>query len=545
MGRNAPTIKPVADDDKSEEKPTPQELEQLYIREMVEAFHAKPSEDEVITCSIIGIFEKGAIRSIDPTVPRSPLGIDTNSEGDYSPALTDSTLCSPSVSPTPSYTSLLSAAFPSSRQLCIEDFNVIRHIESGCAGSFYHTIDKITEKPFALRVVKKGDRRIPFYSKLFEEQRIGKKFISNPWAVGVQGSFEDSENLYMIMDYCPGGSLASVVRNKEYDLQKVKVKLAETLVAIEDLHSRRIVHRDIRFENILIDQHDHVVLANFSCAMERDVPNDDRPWESFSVWHKKVRKYVPTATPTYMDPVDFVYEPQWIGTIGYMSPEVALHKHSYEMDIWGLGAAIYRMHYGIFPYQIKDYQRDLSDVLCRTLSERLDIADDEDPIVEDLLRRMLEKRPQKRITIDELKAHPYFADIYWALIYERQPLEPTNNEVPLPIPTDLDQPEFAFTPGEPYKAHAVPYPWFSYASPALQEPVSKFALEDIEKIDPLADDYDSSMLLSHILDSFDGVELNGIGLSTLNFAQKETVWWKHPTAVKADTGGGGEPVDVV
>ncbi len=147
---------------------------------------------------------KGAIRSIDPTVPQSPLGtaacsIDTNSEGDYSPALTGSTLCSPSVSPTPSYTSLLSAAFPPSRQLCIEDFDVIRHIESGCAGSFYHTIDKITEKPFTLRVVKKGDKRIPFYSKLFEEQRIGKKFISSPWAVGVQGSFEDSENLYMIM----------------------------------------------------------------------------------------------------------------------------------------------------------------------------------------------------------------------------------------------------------------------------------------------------------------------------------------------------------
>ncbi len=125
------------------------------------------------------------------------------------------------------------------------------------------------------------------------------------------------------------------------------------IVAIEDLHSRRIVHRDIRFENILIDQHDHAVLANFSCAMERDVPNDARPWESFSVWHKNARKYVPTATPTYMDPVDFVYEPQWIGTIGYMSPEVALHRHSYEMDIWGLGAAIYRMHYGIvrsFPF---------------------------------------------------------------------------------------------------------------------------------------------------------------------------------------------------
>ncbi|THG96414.1 hypothetical protein EW026_g5417 [Hermanssonia centrifuga] len=503
MHRNAPAIKFVATDDNSAQecqKPTPQELDQLYIREMVAAFHAKPCEDELIMGVIIGHFEQGAIRSVDPTVPQFPLRIDTCNigagyESEHSPALTGSTLCSPLASPTHSYT-------PPGHQLCIEDFRLIQLIGRGRIGNVYHVINKITDNPFALRVIKKGDRRIPMYSKLFEEQMIGKEFISSPWAVGVQGSFEDSENLYMIMDYCPGGSLASVVRNKEYDLQKVKVKLAETIVAIEDLHSRRIVHRDIRFENILIDQHDHVVLANFSCAMARDVPKEARPWESFSVWHKKERKYIPTATPTYMDPVDFVYEPQWIGTIGYMSPEVALHRHSYEMDIWGLGAAIYRMHYGIFPYQIKDYQRDLADVLCRTLSEWLDIPDDEDPIVEDLLRRMLEKSPQQRITIDELKIHPYFADIDWALVYERKPLKPTDKKAPLPIPTALNHPEYAFTPGEPYKAYAVPYPWFAYASPALSAPESA---PEIEKIDSSADDYDISTLLSQILDSSDRV----------------------------------------
>ncbi|THG96902.1 hypothetical protein EW026_g5013 [Hermanssonia centrifuga] len=100
------------------------------------------------------------------------------------------------------------------------------------------------------------------------------------------------------------------------------------IVAVEDLHSRHIVHRDIRFENILIDQHDYVVLADFSCAMARGVPKDARPWGSFSVRNEDEYIYRPTAAPMHLDPVDFVYQPQWIGAIGYMAPEVAICKHS-------------------------------------------------------------------------------------------------------------------------------------------------------------------------------------------------------------------------
>ncbi len=140
---------------------------------------------------------KGAIRSVDPTVPQFPLRIDTCNigagyESEHSPALTGSTLCSPLASPTHSYT-------PPGHQLCIGDFRLIQLIGRGRIGNVYHVINKITDNPFALRVIKKGDRRIPMYSKLFEEQMIGKEFIYSPWAVGVQGSFEDSENLYMIM----------------------------------------------------------------------------------------------------------------------------------------------------------------------------------------------------------------------------------------------------------------------------------------------------------------------------------------------------------
>ncbi len=96
----------------------------------------------------------------------------------------------------------------------------------------------------------------------------------------------------------------------------------------------------------------------------------------------------------------------------------------------------------------------------------------------------------------------YFIRSDWALVYERKPLKPTDKKAPLPIPTALNHPEYAFTPGEPYKAYAVPYPWFAYASPALSAPESA---PEIEKIDSSADDYDISTLLSQILDSSDRV----------------------------------------
>lgn len=93
---------------------------------------------------------------------------------------------------------------------------------------------------------------------------------SSEWITSLHYAFQDNSNLYLIMDYYPGGDLMTLISKFDEQLPEhmARFYIAEMIVAIESLHQLRYVHRDIKPDNILLDRHGHIKLADFGSCLK-------------------------------------------------------------------------------------------------------------------------------------------------------------------------------------------------------------------------------------------------------------------------------------
>ena len=189
----------------------------------------------------------------------------------------------------------------------------------------------------------------------------------------------------MILDYCPIGDLSYQIQIYLFEEDEAKFYISELILAIEYLHKRDIIYRDLKPENILIDEEGHFKLADFGLAKE-NVIND-----------------IPNKT--------FCGSPQ------YSSPEMLSKEGTTKSsDIYGIGAILYEMVTQSPPFFNQD-----TDLMYKNISENNlmfpEFISDE---LKDLLKKMMEKDPKKRIGINDIKKHDFFADLDWDLILNKK-----------------------------------------------------------------------------------------------------------------------------
>lgn len=110
------------------------------------------------------------------------------------------------------------------------------------------------------------------------------------WITRLQYAFQDRENLYLVMEYLPGGDLLGLmIRNGAFDEELARFYLAEIALALNALHKTGFVHRDVKPENILLDRFGHLKLADFGSSIAL---NEDGSFVSIS----------PVGTPDYIAP---------------------------------------------------------------------------------------------------------------------------------------------------------------------------------------------------------------------------------------------------
>lgn len=180
---------------------------------------------------------------------------------------------------------------------------------------------------------------------------------------------ENENSHFLVMPFFDGKILRNAVppRN-ENSAREVFIQLLD---AVNHCHSLGIIHRDIKSENILVDENMIVALIDFGFAMRVD---DD------------IGKDV-------------------LGTPAYVAPELLQgSRPSFASDIWSLGIVLYLMVAGELPYD----EVELSDLIDVILRMRLVIPDWVSPALQDLLRKMLEKDPTKRITSEKIRNHDWY-----------------------------------------------------------------------------------------------------------------------------------------
>ncbi|NXE11386.1 CTRO kinase, partial [Lophotis ruficrista] len=283
-------------------------------------------------------------------------------------------------------------------QPSVKDFEVKSVVGCGHFAEVKVVREKVTGDVYAMKVMSKESLLAQEQVSFFEEERSILSQSTSPWIPQLQYAFQDRKNLYLVMEYQPGGDLLSLLNRYEDQLDESMVQfyLAELVLAIHSVHQMGYVHRDIKPENVLIDRTGHIKLVDFGSAAKMTV-------------NKMVNAKLPVGTPDYMAPE------MLMGLNGD-------GKASYgpECDWWSLGVIAYEMIYGRSPFtegtsaktfnNIMNFQRFLKfpeDV--KVSSEFLDL-------IQSLLCGQKE-----RLGYEGLCCHPFFSKIDWNNIRNSPP----------------------------------------------------------------------------------------------------------------------------
>lgn len=228
----------------------------------------------------------------------------------------------------------------------------------------------------AIKVINKAKFKEPKHLTRFNRELSFMKQIEHPLIAQLYESLEDENNHYLVMEYAEGDNLLQYINTdgklaeplaRQYFIQLISV--------VEYLHKEKnIIHRDLKAENVLLDRHYNIRLIDFGLS------------NSFSLDHTNLE----TAC----------------GSPGYLPPEMIKGQtHTTAADIWSLGVLLYVIVVGHLPFEdpqipkIFDKIVNATPFYPRTLSADLST----------LLKKMLVKEPENRITLDEIKAHPWFS----------------------------------------------------------------------------------------------------------------------------------------
>jgi len=207
-------------------------------------------------------------------------------------------------------------------------------------------------------------------------------------------TLSDQYYVYLLMEPCLGGELwTHLKKHKKFPEERAQFYVACTIEAIQFLHKRKIVYRDIKPENLLLDRHGYAKLADFGLA--RITQAGSRRWTC-------------------------------CGTPEYMAPEVLLkYGHDFSVDYWAIGVLIYELTQGEPPFKSPKY-----------IMKGIDVATFPSKISKygkEVIKNLVQVNPSKRLGnfkngIDDIKNHRWFQAFDWTGLVQRTitaPWEPT------------------------------------------------------------------------------------------------------------------------
>ena len=287
----------------------------------------------------------------------------------------------------------------------LSDFEVLETLGTGTFGRVLLVRLKdrdVTDRSayFALKVLAKADVvRLKQVSHINSERSILMK-VDHPFLVNMVASFQDSKNCYMLMEYVVGGEIFSYLRRaRQFSADVARFYISTIVLAIEYLHKNKVVYRDLKPENLLIDANGYTKITDFGFAKEVE----DRTWTL-------------------------------CGTPEYLAPEIIqCSGHGSAVDWWSLGILLYEMLAGYPPF----YDPNPILIYEKILAGKLVFPEQIDPVSRDLISSLLTADRSRRLGnlrggASDVKNHPWFYGVDWKALQE--------GRIPPPIVPFLGQP---------------------------------------------------------------------------------------------------------
>lgn len=371
------------------------------------------------------------------------------------------------------------ASFIIDNRLKPSDFNVIKTIGRGAFGKVNLVRHISSNQVYAMKLLSKSVMMQRSDSAFYWEERFIMSNAVSDWIVKLHYAFQDERYLYMVMDYMPGGDLVTLMTNFDAPEKWAKFYIAEAVLAVDSIHKMGFVHRDVKPDNMLLDKHGHVKLADFGTCMRMDSEN-------------------------------LVYCGTAVGTPDYISPEVLdsqssnnnqRRPYSYLCDWWSIGVLLYEMIIGDTPF----YADSLTGTYGKIMDHRNSLQFNPEANIsieaEKLIRAFLTDQSERigRNGVEEIKSHPFFQNEPWNFDNIHQSVPPVIPE----LKSDDDTSNFdnidegngniednRFPVPRAFAGDQLPFVGFTYSSheqyfsqPNTNENVAKLAEERLSYLD--------------------------------------------------------------
>ncbi|ODV88548.1 hypothetical protein CANCADRAFT_124337 [Tortispora caseinolytica NRRL Y-17796] len=313
----------------------------------------------------------------------------------------------------------------SSGKYSLSDFKILRTLGTGSFGRVHLVQSVHNRRYYAIKVLKKAQVVKMKQVEHTNDERRMLKLVEHPFLIRMWGTFQDSKNLFMVMDYIEGGELFSLLRKSQrFPNPVAKFYAAEVVMALDYLHSNNIIYRDLKPENILLDKSGHIKITDFGFAKE-----------------------VPDVTYTLC------------GTPDYIAPEVVSSKpYNKSVDWWSVGILIYEMLAGYTPFYDRTPLKTYENILQCHVRYPSYIHPDARDLLEHLITKDLTRRYGNLANgTADIYNHPWFAEVVWEKLYSKTietpyepPIEPGVGDSSLFDRYPEEQPDYGATGPDPY-----------------------------------------------------------------------------------------------
>eukprot|EP00051_Salpingoeca_urceolata_P027527 m.481879 g.481879 ORF g.481879 m.481879 type:complete len:364 (-) comp22354_c0_seq1:171-1262(-) len=307
---------------------------------------------------------------------------------------------------------------PSQSPVNLSAFELVRTLGTGSFGRVVLVRERLQPDSYAaLKILEKEKVvKLKQVEHTLNERAI-LTAVSFPFIVNLLAAFKDYCNLYMVMEFAPGGELFSHLRGAgKFPEARARFYGSQVVLALEYLQHMGIVYRDLKPENLLFDSKGYLKITDFGFAKHIE---GGRTWTL-------------------------------CGTPEYLAPEIILTKgYSKAVDWWALGVLIYEMAAGYPPFYAEQPLQIYEKILAGKIRFPAHFSRELRDLLKNLLTADLTKRyGNLRNGVNDIKDHKWFQGTQWIKLFERTvespfvpkyeyPGDPSNfetyDETPLPV----------------------------------------------------------------------------------------------------------------
>ncbi|CAD8085459.1 unnamed protein product [Paramecium sonneborni] len=274
------------------------------------------------------------------------------------------------------------------KKVKLGEYDIMNTLGTGSFGRVRLAKQKLSNKYVALKMLKKIEiLRLKQVDHIISEFNILKQ-IKHPFLIEMSGYTQDERYLYFVLEYIQGGELFTYLRNAgTVQNEEAQFYSAQVVLMFEYLHTKNIVYRDLKPENLLVQGDGYLKMTDFGFA-----------------------KVVEDRTYTLC------------GTPEYLAPEILLNKgHNKPVDWWCLGIFIYEMLAGIDPFNDEDPMA----IYQKILKGKVKFPRNFDNEAKSLVKHLLEQDVTKRFGnlkngVDDIKQHKWYETLNWKDIINKK-----------------------------------------------------------------------------------------------------------------------------